>query len=118
MTMNKGSKMKSGWVGFTKNESMLYTHTKTISKIESTRPALHAAANIKRKHCSHSENSPENLRIDEKHVQDLSCCIQEWDCDPFDEQHKDLQSLESGLLAFAVTENSGFCTKLIFFQKI
>ena len=23
MTMNKGSKMKSGWVGLTKNESML-----------------------------------------------------------------------------------------------
>eukprot|EP00794_Sanderia_malayensis_P006688 gene6688-7444_t len=99
MTMNKGSKMKSGWVGFTKNESMLYTHTETISKIESTRQALHAATNIKRKNFRHSENSPVNLTIDEEHVQDKSCCIQEWNCDPFDEQHKNLQSFESGLLA-------------------
>ena len=124
MTMNKGSKMKSGWVGFTKNESMLYTHAKTISKIESTRQALHAVANIKGKDCSHSENSPAKLRLDEKHVQDLSCCIQEWNCDPFDEQHKDLQSLESGLLAspslvehFSSAYKEGKKTIPVFFKR-
>ena len=33
MTMNKGSKMKGGWIGFTKNESMLHIHTKTVNFI-------------------------------------------------------------------------------------
>ena len=33
VTLNKGSKMKYGWVGFTKNQGMRYIHAKTISKI-------------------------------------------------------------------------------------
>ena len=33
MTMNKGSKMKGGWIGFTKNESMLNIHAKTVNFI-------------------------------------------------------------------------------------
>ncbi len=31
--MNKGSKMKGGWIGITKNEAMLNIHTKTVNKI-------------------------------------------------------------------------------------
>ena len=98
VTLNKGSKMKYGWVGFTKNQGMRYIHAKTISKIKSTRQALKAAANIKEKDCSHSEDFPANSRLAVKHVQDLSCYIYEWNCDLFDEQHKDFKLLESRLL--------------------
>ena len=42
MTMNKGSKMKGGWIGFTKNESMVNIHTHTVNDMMQIRDTLHS----------------------------------------------------------------------------
>ena len=47
----------------------------------------------------HAENSTSRLRIDEQAMQDLSSCINEFDCDPFDLTKPTLRSLQSGMIA-------------------
>ena len=47
----------------------------------------------------HDENSTSRLRIDEQAVQDLSSCINEFDCGPFDHTIQTLRSLQSGMIA-------------------
>ena len=47
----------------------------------------------------HAENSTSRLRIDEQAVQDLSSCINEFDCDLFDVTKPTLRSLQSGMIA-------------------
>ena len=47
----------------------------------------------------HAENSTSRLRIDEQAMQDISSCINEFDCDPFDLTKPTLRSLQSGMIA-------------------
>ena len=51
--------------------------------------------------CLHviAENFTSRLRTSEQAVQDLSSCINEFDCDPFDLTKPTLRSLQSGMIA-------------------
>ena len=77
MTMNKGSKMKGGWIGFTKNESMLHIHTKTVNFISIIRETLHDYALLNTGIRHHSANSKSRLKMDEQIVQDIIRCLKE-----------------------------------------
>ena len=99
VTMNKGSKMKGGWIGITQNESALNVHTKTVNKIAKVRETLHKAANLKARKYDHAENSKSRIIKDEKVVQDITTCIDEWNCNPWNTEAPKLRSLESGLIA-------------------
>lgn len=93
MTMNKGSKMKAGWLKILRNEKMLLTTTRNVNSVNRVRAALHTLAQMKISSQSHTENTPSRLNIDEKAVQDLDSCITEFDCDPFDLDKPQLRSL-------------------------
>lgn len=99
MTMNKGSKMKAGWLKILKNEKMLLTDTRNVNHVNRVRASLHVMANLKSFSQSHSENSPSRKKIDEQAVQDLDGCITEFNCDPFDLDNPTLRSLQAGALA-------------------
>ena len=85
MTMNKGTKMKGGWIGFTKNESMVNIHTHTVNDMMQIRDKLHSRASLKSAKQNHAANSKSRLKTDEQKVQDIIAC-----------------SLESGFLASKV----------------
>lgn len=75
ITMNKGSKMKGGWIGVTQNESAINVHTKIINKIGMVRETLHRAADLKARKYDHAESSKSRITKDEKVVQDTTTCI-------------------------------------------
>ena len=99
MTMNKGSKMKAGWLRILKNKQMLLSSVRNANLINRIRACLHAIANMEETSRCHAENSTSRLKIDEQAMQDLNNCINEFDCDPFDLTKPTLRSLQSGMIA-------------------
>ena len=99
VTMNKGSKMKAGWLRILKNEQMLLSSVHNANLINRIRACLHAIANMEETSICHAENSTSRLKIDEQAMQDLNNCINEFDCDPFDLTKPTLRSLQSGMIA-------------------
>ena len=99
MTMNKGSKMKAGWMHILKNEEMLLSHTINANSVNRVRAALHEEANLKESCACHTENSKFRLCKDENAVQNIVNCLLEFQCNPFDESNTTLTSLQSGQIA-------------------
>ena len=82
MTMNKGSKMKGGWIGITLNEEALHVNTKVINSITKVKESLKKVANIKKRQYSHIECSPAQMIKDVKTVEILRGTLQEWNANP------------------------------------
>ena len=99
MTMNKGSKMKGGWIGITLNEEVLHVNTKVINSITKVKESLKEVANIKKRQYSHIECSSARMIKDVKTVEILIGNLQEWNANPWNTEIPFLRSLESGLLA-------------------
>lgn len=99
MTMNKGSKMKAGWIRILKNEKMLLTSTRNVNAINRIRTSLHTLANFSRCTEEHKETSKRRIAIDEHALQGIDSCFTEFDCDPFDLDKPQLRALQSGLVA-------------------
>ena len=98
-TMNKGSKLKSGWKKILKNEKGLFVHTKNANNVNAVRNALrHFLSEVKGRHV-HKENVKSRLKADEQAVQDMLALFKEWQCNPFDADNQELRSLQSGALA-------------------
>jgi hypothetical protein len=84
MTMNKGSKMKAGWLSILRSEKQLMADTKNVNNISHIRTALHSQMNRKQHSQKHKECAPARMCKDEQAVQDLISCFKEFDCFPFD----------------------------------
>ena len=53
MTINKGSKMKGGWIGITHKEEALQVKNKVINNIPKVEESLKEVSNIKKHQYSH-----------------------------------------------------------------
>jgi len=93
MTMNKGSKLKAGWLRILKNEKMLLVDTRIANSVNQVRSSLHNTAKSIATRQQHSENTATRLKVDEEAVQNIDSCISEFGCDPFDIDHPQLRSL-------------------------
>ena len=100
--MNKGYKMKGGWIGFTKDESMVNIHTHAVNDMMQIRDTLHSRASLKSTKQNHVANSKSRLKTDKQKVQDKIACLLEWDVNPWDKDKNILRSLESGFLVSKV----------------
>ena len=83
MTMNKGCKMKVGWMQILRNEEMLLSHTINANSVNRVKADLHGQAKLKESFACHAENSKIRLCKDEKPVQNIVSCFLEFQCDPF-----------------------------------
>ncbi|MES9882370.1 MAG: hypothetical protein ABW185_15975 [Sedimenticola sp.] len=99
MTMNKGSKMKAGWLSILRNEKQLMADTINANNLARIRAALQRQLNRKQLSRKHNECSPKRMRVDEQAVQDLVSCIREFDCFPFDPASPALRTLQSAIPA-------------------
>ena len=99
MMMNKGSKMKAGWLSILRNEKQLMADTKNVNKIGRVRAALHNQVNRKQLSQNHQECTPARMFRDEQAVQDLISCFKEFDCFPFDPASPALRTLQSAIPA-------------------
>ena len=99
-TMNKGSKLKSGWIAILKNEKQLLSHTRNANNVNRLRTKIHNDANMKQRNKTpHVDCTPRQIELDEQAMQDILQCITEFDCNPFDDKDQTLRSLQSGLPA-------------------
>jgi len=97
-TMNKGSKLKSGWLAILNNEKQLLSKTRNVNNINRVRRAVRHHANRKRQGKGrHADCSLSKMTKDEQAVQDISSCLSEFKCDPFDHTNQTLRSLQSGI---------------------
>ena len=100
VTMNKGSKIKSGWKRTLYSEKGLFVQVKNSNNVNALRNCMKTFLNeTKRIHHVHKENVSSRLKADEKAVQDLVDLLIEWQCNPFDSTSQELRSLQAGALA-------------------
>ena len=97
-TMNKGSKMKSGWLSILKNEKQLLVHCRNVNQVSRIRAAHNALANRRESKVKHAECSLRWIE-DEQCVQDLVTCLSEFDSFPFDPSSPVLRTLQSAIPA-------------------
>ena len=95
-TMNKGSKMKAGWLAILKNEKQLLTNSQNANNVNRIRNAVHRHANqTDKKVRKHADCYKPRCKADERAVQDLKACLDEFQCDPFDPTDTTIRSLQS-----------------------
>ena len=97
MTMNKGSKMKAGWISILCNEKQLMADTKNVN-ISQIRATLHIQVNRKQLSQKHNDCAPARMSR-EQAIQDLISCFKEFDCFPFDPASPTLRTLQSAIPA-------------------
>ena len=100
--MNKGSKMKAGWLRISGNEAMLCANIKSTKYINQLRVKLHYIADMKSYKSGHKENTASRIKLE---VQDIDACIVDFNCDPFDPENVQLRSLQSGQLVSKEVED-------------
>jgi len=87
--MNKGSKLKSGWLAILNDEKQLLSNTRNVNNINWVRKMVHRHANRKKQgKGKHADCSLSKMKKDEQAVQDISACLTEFKCDPFDHTNK------------------------------
>jgi hypothetical protein len=97
-TMNKGSKLKSGWLAILNNEMQLLSNTRNVNNVNRVRRAVHADRK-RHRNAQHADFSSSKMRKDEQAAQDISSCMNEFECDLFDHTNQTLRSLQSGIPA-------------------
>ena len=84
MTMNKGSKMKKGWIRIMQNEEAFQTNIKIINKITKIKVKLKEIATLKQRQYKHIESSPSRIKNDEEAAQNANENLQKWNSVPWD----------------------------------
>ena len=97
--MNKGSKMKSGWLSILQNEKQLLVHSRNVNNVAKIRRVHNTLANRKEAKRKHIECGPKRMREDEQCVQDLVACMHEFDSFPFNPASPTLRTLQSAMSA-------------------
>ena len=98
-TMNKGSKLKNGWKAILNNEKQVMSDVQNANNVNRIRGIILNQANQKTRKTKHADCSKSRIKKDEKAVQDMSDCLEEFGSDPFDVTNTQLRSLQSGIPA-------------------
>ena len=98
-TMNKGSKLKAGWLAILSNEKQLLSNTRNVNNINRIRLRMHYLADHKKINKPHEDSFPSKMKKDEQAIHDLSEYFCEFQCNPFDYTNQILRSLQSGITA-------------------
>ena len=98
-TMNRGSKLKAGWLAILDNEKQLLTNTRNANNVARVRATVMRRACQKKQKQKHVECGPLRMRTDEQAVQNIIACMEEFGCDPFDLSDITLRTLQSALPA-------------------
>jgi len=99
-TMNTGSKLNSDWLAILNNEKQLLSNTRNVNNINRVRASVKLHANRKNESSmKHADCSLSHVKRDEQAIQDISACLVEFKCDPFDRTDPTLRSLQSGIPA-------------------
>ncbi|XP_063222022.1 uncharacterized protein LOC134530774 isoform X1 [Bacillus rossius redtenbacheri] len=98
MTMNKQSKNRrsGGWVGFSKNLSMIAINILSRPAVLYLREQLQEAIDMKKPIYSHPELGPSRMKKDFRVIHEVKLALEEWDANPWDLSRPTLRSLCTG----------------------
>lgn len=101
MTMNKESKNRrgGGWIGFTKNPTMITTSILIRPMVMMLRESFSSLLGINKPTAYHPELGPSRIQKDETVVLTALSALREWNADPWDLSQPSLRSLTSGRVA-------------------
>jgi len=92
-TINKGSKPKSGSLAILNNEKQP-SNTQDVNNVNRVRRAVHQHADHKRLwKAQHADCLSSRMKNDEQAVQDISSCLSEFECVPFEHTNQTITSL-------------------------
>ena len=100
-TMNLGSKLKQGWLNLLDNEKQLLSTTRNMNNIVRIRSTVKRNLKKKDRRRIHVDCQMSRVKKDERAVQDIEACLQEFDTEPFDESNPALCALQSVITASA-----------------
>ena len=92
--MNMGSKLKQGWLNLLNNEKQLFSTTRNVNNISRIRSTI--KHNPKKKHI---ECQSSRMKKDERAVQDIETCLEEFDTKPLEASIPVLRTLQSAIVA-------------------
>lgn len=99
MTVNRGSKIKCGWIGIFNNEFTLQINTKVMKNIKTAKESLKSFSNIKNHQFKHIECSSAQMIKDAKAFERRINVFHEWRTNPWNTELQSIWSLGSGFLA-------------------
>lgn len=71
--MNKGSKLKSGWLAILNNEKQLHSNTRNVNNVNQVRTTVHRHAKRKKQvKGKHADCSSSKMKKDEQATQDIN----------------------------------------------
>ena len=100
-TMNLGSKLKQGWLNLLDDEKQLLSTTRNVNNIARIRSTVKRNLKKKDRRRIHVDCQMSRVKKDERAVQDIEACLQEFDTEPFDESNPALRTLQSAITASA-----------------
>ena len=89
-----GSKLKQGWLNLLNNEKQLFSTTRNVNNISRIRSTI--KHNPKKKHI---ECQSSRMKKDERAVQDIETCLEEFDTKTFEASNPVLRTLQSTIAA-------------------
>ena len=98
-TMNLGSKLKQGWLNLLDNEKQLFSTTRNVNNVSRVRSTIKRNLKKKDRRRKHIECQTSRMKRDERAVQDIESCLEEFDTKPFDESNPALRTLQSAIVA-------------------
>ena len=99
MTVNRGSKIKCGWIGIFNNEFTLQINTQVMKNIKTAKESLKSFSNIKNHQFKHIECSSAQMIKDAKAFERRINVFHEWRTNPWNTELQSIWSLGSGFLA-------------------
>ena len=97
--MNKGSKLKYGWLSILKHNKQLLVHSRTVNNNARIRAAHNNTAKLKIKNWKHTECRSKRMKDDVECFKNITECLAEYKAYPFDPDLPTLRTMQSGVPA-------------------
>ena len=97
--MNLGSKFKQGWLNLLNNENQLFSTTRDVNNILRIKYTIKLNLKKKDRRREHVECQSCRMKKDERAVQDIETCLEEFDTKSFEASNPVLRILQSAVVA-------------------
>ena len=98
-TMNLGSKLKQGWLNLLNNEKQLFSTARNVNNISRIRSTIKRNLKKKDRKRKHVKCQSSRMKNEERAVQDIETCLEEFDTKPLQASNPVLHTFQSAIAA-------------------
>ena len=96
---NFSSKLKQGWLNLLNNENQIFSTTRNVNNISLIRSTIKRILKKKDRQRENVECQSSRMKKDERAVQDIESCLEEFDTKPFETSNPVLHTPQSVIVA-------------------